>query len=93
MEYWRGTENGQLLEKLVQLTANLTDHELHLTEDTIEREFLDIYQWLKRERSRQRVEELIHKPNLDESEKQELRELNLLLAANNIGTKAKESEV
>ena len=92
MENWRGTENGKLLEKLVKLPANLTDHELHLTDDDIEKEFLDIYQWLKRERSKQRLEELIHKPSLDSQEKQELRELNLALAANNIGSKAKERE-
>ncbi|WP_455201944.1 DNA primase [Kaarinaea lacus] len=92
MENWRGTENGKLLEKLVKLPANLTDHELHLTDDDIKKEFLDIYQWLKRERSKQRLEELIHKPSLDTHEKQELRELNLALAANNIGSKAKEPE-
>jgi len=92
LENWRETENGKLLEKLVKLPANLTDHELHLTDDDITREFLDIYQWLKREYYKQRLEELIHKPSLDTHEKQELRELNLALAANNIGSKAKEPE-
>jgi DNA primase len=92
LENWRETENGKLLEKLVKLPANLTDHELHLTDDDIKREFLDIYQWLKRERSKQRLEELIHKTSLDTHEKQELRELNLALAANNIGSKANEPE-
>ena len=70
----------------------MTDHELHLSDDDIKREFLDIYQWLKRECSKQRLEELIHKPSLDTQEKQELRELNQALAANNIGSKAKEPE-
>ncbi|WP_455207983.1 DNA primase [Kaarinaea lacus] len=92
LEFWRGTENGELLAKLVKLPANLTEHELHLTDEAIQREFFDIYQWLKKENCKQRLDELTHKAVLNAQEKQELRELNALLAVNNIGDKAKEPE-
>ncbi|HEY5601702.1 MAG TPA: DNA primase [Gammaproteobacteria bacterium] len=90
MELWRGTENGELLAKLVKLPTNLPEHELNLTDETIKREFFDIYHRLKRESYKQRIEELTQKANLDLREKQELRELSARLAANNIGDKAKE---
>jgi DNA primase len=92
LELWRGTENGEVLAKLVKLPANLTEHELHLTDEDIKREFFDTYQWLKRECYKQRWDELTHKPSRTEEDKQELRELTALLAANNIGDKAKEPE-
>jgi len=92
LEQWRGTENGELLAKLVKLPANLTEHELHLTDEDIKREFFDTYQWLKREKFKQRMEELTHKASLTAEEKQELRELSARLAASNIGDTAKEPE-
>jgi len=93
LELWRGTQNGELLTKLVKLPANLTEHELHLTDEDIKREFFDTYQWLKRESYKQRWDELTQKPTHTEAEIKELRELNALIAANNIGDKAKGPEV
>ncbi|MCI0507749.1 MAG: DNA primase [Gammaproteobacteria bacterium] len=92
LELWRGTENGELLTKLVKQPSTLTELELHLTDEDIKREFFDTYQWLKRESFKQRIDELTHKASLNVQEKQELRELSALLAANYIGDTAKEHD-
>lgn len=74
LERWRDTENGKHLAKLAQQPINLTN-------EGIKSEFIDSLQWLKNQRRRQRVDELINKSHLGTLSAAEKRELNEVLAA------------
>jgi len=76
LERWRDTENGKHLAKLIQQPITLTS-------DGLKSEFMDILQWLKDQRRRQRIDELINKSQLGTLSDTEKRELNAALSANN----------
>jgi len=71
LERWRGTENGKHLAKLAQQSISLDDEGIQL-------EFLDVLQWLVKQRRNQRAEQLLAKSKLgtiSEEEKRELKEV------------------
>jgi len=74
LERWRDTENGKHLAKLAQQPLNLAP-------EGIKSEFNDILQWVKDQRRRQRIDELINKSQLGSLSDEEKRELNDALTA------------
>jgi len=74
LERWRDTENGKHLAKLAQQPLNLAP-------DGVKSEYFDILQWLKDQRRRQRIDELINKSQLGALSDAEKQELSSALAA------------
>ncbi|WP_455203827.1 DNA primase, partial [Kaarinaea lacus] len=76
LEYWRGTEEGAYLAKIVTKPLNLVD-------ESIDKEFQDTINFLHKKRLEQRIDELVEKP-LDQLSPAEKLELQQAFAAKHL---------